>query len=449
MTDPVRHWATSRPDAPALVTGDATWTWADLDARVAAVAASLADGPDRVAVRAETSPTLVVWVLAALRARRLLIPLSTRWPDAAVDAALARLGVGLTEITDAPPAPASVAPDLDTDRPWTVVHTSGSTGAPKPIVHTVDNHLESAAGVVAHLGLRAGDRWLLDLPLYHVGGLGVVVRCALAGAALAVPPRAMPAHERVARLRPTHASFVATQLLRLLDADADLGSLRAVLLGGSAIPPGLVDRARQSRRAGLGLVRADGNDLHRDRGRARRRRFHVGPRAAGPQGSRLVPKARSRSAVRAWALCWRDGAFQPLGPWYPTGDLGTLDDQGRLTVTGRRDLQFVSGGENVRPEAIEAALHALHAVAEAVVVPVSDPEFGQRPVAFVRSAPGHTFDPAALADAVRQSLAGFMVPAAFHDWGGAGGMKPDRPALARRAEESGVRNEDAQPDPDS
>ena len=449
MRDPVRQWAEARPDAPALVTGAETWTWADLDARVSAVAAGLAEGPRRVAVRAETSPALVVWVLAALRARRLLIPLSTRWPEAAVGAALARLDLDLTEIADlAPSTSVSAAPDLDPDRPWTIVHTSGSTGTPKPIVHTVGNHVESAAGVVAHFGLRPGDRWLLDLPLYHVGGLGVVVRCAVAGAALAVPPREMPAHERVGRLRPTHASFVATQLLRLLDADADLGSLRAVLLGGSAVPPGLVERAHQRGvpvSVSYGLTEMASTVTATE------------PGGDASTSGRALPGRRVRVSsageIEVGGPCLGallDGdTVRPLGPWYPTGDLGTLDGQGRLTVTGRRDLQFVSGGENVRPEAIEAALHALDAVAEAVVVPVPDPEFGQRPAAFVRPAPGHALDPATLADALRQSLPGFMVPAAFHEWGGAGGMKPDRPALAKRAEESGVRNQNVQPDPDS
>ena len=188
-----------------------------------------------MAVRAETSPDLVVLVLAAFRAGRLLVPLSTRWTDDAVADALARLDldtvVSDTEVEGAETrpladlvsaqrtlSPASHPPSLSLDRLVTVVHTSGSTGVPKPIAHTVGNHVWSARGVIEALAVTTQSRWLLDLPLYHVGGLGVVVRCALAGATLAVPPRSMPSEERVARLRPTHASFVATQLSRLLDS---------------------------------------------------------------------------------------------------------------------------------------------------------------------------------------------------------------------------------------
>ena len=460
--DPVRQWAEARPDAPALA-GAADWTWAELDAHVAAAAAVLAEGPERVAVRAETSPALVVLVLAALRARRLIVPLSTRWTTGAVADALRRLGIGqlMTDgdgdfgvdatrlasasCADLPVVPGGVAdvaggatasgpaPDLDGRQLWTVVHTSGSTGRPKPVVHTVDNHVWSARGVNERLGLGEGDRWLLDLPLYHVGGLGVVVRCVLAGATVAVPPPGLPARDHVAALQPTHASFVATQLRRLLDAGADLSGLRAVLLGGSAVPADLLDRALRQRvpvSVSYGMTEATATITATEPGDA-----------SGTSGRPLPHREVRISAAgeieiggpTVAAVLGGDGV-RPLGPWHATGDLGRLDAQGRLVVTGRADLQFVSGGENVRPEPIEAALLALDGVAEAVVVPVSDAEWGARPVAWVRLVDGARLDPAALADALRQSLPGFMVPAAFHEWAGAGGLKPDRPALTREAE---------------
>ena len=447
LPDPVRQWAEARPDAPALV-GAANWTWAELDARVGAAAAVLAEGPERVAVRAETSPALAVLVLAALRARRLVVPLSTRWTTGAVADALRRLDVDqlvtngdgdfgidtvqLAGVTGGPAA-SGPAPTLDGRQPWTVVHTSGSTGRPKAVVHTVDNHVWSARGVNERLGLSEGDRWLLDLPLYHVGGLGVVVRCVLAGATVAIPPAGLPARDHVAALQPTHASFVATQLRRLLDAGADLSGLRAVLLGGSAVPADLLDRALRQRvpvSVSYGMTEATATITATEPGDA-----------SGTSGRPLPHREVRISAAgeieiggtTVAAVLDGDGV-RPLGPWHATGDLGRLDAQGRLVVMGRADLQFVSGGENVRPEPIEAALLALDGVAETVVVPVSDAEWGARPVAWVRLVDGARLDPAALADALRQSLPGFMVPAAFHEWAGAGGLKPDRPALTREAE---------------
>ena len=429
--------------------GAAGWSWAELDARVGAAARALLDGPERIAVRAETSPALVVLLLAALRAGRLIVPLSTRWAPAAVADACRRLGVDRL-LTDDPAelgvptsplaevvgerTPGGPAPDLDGARPWTVVHTSGSTGRPKAVVHTVDNHVQSARGVIERMDLRPGDRWLLDLPLYHVGGLGVVVRCALAGATLAVPPPEMLPGERVARLRPTHASFVATQLGRLLDAGADLSGLRAVLLGGSAVAPDLLARAVRHRVpvcVSYGMTEATSTVTATAPGDG------LGTSGRPLAGRQVRISASGEIEVGGAVLAAvLDGAeIRPLGPWYATGDLGHLDADGRLVVTGRRDLQFVSGGENVRPEAIEAALVALDGVAEAVVVPVADAEFGARPVAWVRSAAGTPLDAAGLADALRQSLPGFMVPAAFYEWAGAAGLKPDRLALTRTAQE--------------
>ena len=115
--------------------------------------------------------------------------------------------------------------------------------------------------------------------------------------------------------------------------------------------------------------------------------------------------------------------------WFHTGDLGGFDEEGYLRVTGRLDNLFVSGGENIQPEEIEAALVRVAGVEEAVVVPVPDPEFGERPVAFVRSTGG-------VADAARALeplLPRFKIPKSFHSWEGTGGMKPDRVALKERA----------------
>lgn len=452
VPDPVRQQAELWPEAPALTTGAETWSWADLDARVGGASARLARMPERVAVRAETSPEFVVLVLGALRADRVLVPLSTRWTPTALADALSRIGNDRLIVDAAFETPGldtvpladvlgeserGEAPPIALDRPFTVVHTSGSTGVPKAILHTVGNHVWSARGVIEALGVSSESRWLLDLPQYHVGGLGVVLRCALARATIAVPPRDLGLVERVRQLRPTHASFVATQLRRLLDAGADLSGLDAVLLGGSAIPPDLLDEAVAR---GVPIVTSYGMTEMTSTITATR---PGAGRAELATSGRLLPHRELRIAesgeievggpTRFAGVLSPDG-LEPPGAWYPTGDVGHFDADGRLVVTGRVDLQFVSGGENVRPEAIEAALTSLGAVAEAVVVPVPDAEFGARPVAFVRTASGALPDAEALAGALRHSLPGFMVPIAFYPWGGTEGLKPDRPALTREAE---------------
>ena len=335
---------------------------------------------------------------------------------------------------------------LDPMRPAVAVFTSGSTGVPKAALLSWGALVASARGVNEHLGLREGDRWLLDLPVVHVGGLGVVVRCALAGAALAVPSAGMPLAESIAALRPTHASLVSTQLRRLIAAGVEADSLRAILLGGSAIPDDLLAEAVARGfpvSCSYGLTEMAST---------------VTATAPGARGGDLATSGRPlagrevrisasgeievRGATRFSGYLTPDGLVAPFDAsgWFATGDLGRLDEAGRLVVEGRLGLRFVSGGENVQPEAIERALLALDDVAEAVVVPVPDAEFGHRPLAFVRTASGAAPDAEALSAALRQRLPGFMVPVAFVAWGGAGGMKPDRQRLAEVARQRPQRN---------
>ena len=442
MTSPPE--ARSR-DAVAFADG-ARWTHAELDRRVALAAAGLrALGRERLAARLHRPIDTVVLALAALRGGVTLALVPRRWPSALAAAALARCGVDTLVADTAAPVgglrietldrvAAASAPGPNGEAGAVAVFTSGSTGPPKAAVLSAAALAASADGVNAHLGFDGSGRWLLDLPPAHVAGLGIAVRALRAGGTMLIPGAAALA-EALAALRPTHLSLVSTQLRRLLDADADTSGVRAVLLGGSAIPAELLDRARA---AGLPVSTSYG--LTEMSSTVTATAPEAPPAALGTSGAPLPGRELAilggeihvRGAGRFAGYLTPDGLDRPFGAdgWFATGDLGRLDPAGRLVVEGRRGLRFVSGGENVQPEAIERALLAVEGVAEAVVVPVPDAEFGQRPAAWVRRA-GAT--DAELEAAVREALPGYCVPAAFLDWDGAAGMKPDRQALAAAA----------------
>ena len=132
-----------------------------------------------------------------------------------------------------------------------------------------------------------------------------------------------------------------------------------------------------------------------------------------------------------------DAVQQPFGAngWFHTGDLGWIDADGFLHVRGRMDNMFISGGENIQPEEIEAALSALPGVSQAVVVPVADDEFGQRPIAFVRGT-DEALPLETLADQLEDLLPRFKIPHSYYPWPAiAEGMKVSRAAFRRHAEE--------------
>ena len=122
--------------------------------------------------------------------------------------------------------------------------------------------------------------------------------------------------------------------------------------------------------------------------------------------------------------------------WFATGDVGKIDADGNLTVLGRRDTMFISGGENIYPEEIEKALYQIAGIEQAVVVPVTHPEYGFRPVAFVSLSRKSGITPADLREKLRDQLPGFKIPNRIFDSAElslAADLKPDRLRLQKLA----------------
>ncbi len=256
--------------------------------------------------------------------------------------------------------------DHDLRAPAAIIHTSGSTAAPRPIELTFGNWLWSALGSAVALGLDPQERWLCPLPLSHVGGLSIVVRSAIYATTARVLER-FDVDRALEELRTaTLVSLVPTTLARLLDAGwREPASLRTVLLGGAAIPPALLERAAQ---AGVPVTPTYG-----------------------------MTEACSQIATAGTPLfCTRvtiahDGEIVVGGPTVSpglggvlrTGDLGELDARGHLRITGRKADTIISGGENVAPTEVEAVLAEHPAVAEAAVHGRPDAQWGEAVVATV------------------------------------------------------------------
>lgn len=323
-----------------------------------------------------------------------------------------------------PPPSESLRP-LPLDQPATILFTSGSTGEPKAVLHSYGNHYYSAKGANLQTPVGRGDRWLLSLPLCHVGGLGILFR-SLLGKATVVVPSEEPLEESIRKYHITHLSLVPTQLYRLLQTGQDLPSLRYVLLGGAPIPPSLLKEAKKRRipvSPTYGLTEMASQVYTGKVLKYREMKI-------SEEGEILV---RGETLFQGYVK--GDRIERPLTPdgWFATGDLGRWDAEGGLLVLGRKDNMFISGGENIHPEEIEKGLCDLSGVEEAVVVPMADREFGARPVAFVKTV-DRPLNEERFRSALEKTLPRFKIPIRFYPWPKVGkGESLSRPYFQRLA----------------
>ena len=459
---PLRSAATALPEAPALLTPDHSLSYWELDRRVTGTAARLQAegfrGGERVALYLNPHEHYLVLLLALLRAGCVACPMSTRLPPAQLPPLLLRLGsqrliterpLSIDKTSCYPPAdliekrpPPSTPFLFPSDQPVTAVFTSGSTSTPKAALHSFGNHYFNALGSHANIPLKPGDRWLLSLPLYHVGGLAILFRCLLAGATVVLPDPAEAPSEALPRLKVTHASLVSTQLRRLLEADpTPPPSLQAMLLGGGP-PPGALLKEAHAHNWPLfttyGLTEMS-SQVATTRPGASWEELQTAGQVLPHRRILVADDGEILVQGRTLFLGYLDGdaLHRPTDEhgWFHTRDAGQLDADDYLHVQGRKDHLFISGGENIQPEEIEEALCRLKGIEQAVVVPVSDEEYGQRPVAFVRAA-GETLT-SELGERLAPHLPRFKVPAAFYPWpdeAPSTRLKLDRELFRRRAE---------------
>jgi o-succinylbenzoate---CoA ligase len=428
VPDWLRQRASVTQDRLALVCGEQVWTFAELDARVNAAAAALQSrSGQRVGVRAANSAGFVVAVHALMRVGSVLVPINTRLTDSEVDWQREDAEVSLVlgdseldalmdETTTTPPR--GHVRDFDLQAWHSIVYTSGTSGRPKGAILTYANHWWSAIASALNLGLRADDTWLACLPLFHVGGLSILLRSVICGMTAVVPPRFDAAE--VNRAIDEHAvsivSVVSTMLDRMLTERGTRpypSTLRCVLLGGGPAPLPLLERAAS---AGVPVVQTYGltetasqvvtlapEDALRKLGSA----------GKALMGSEIQIAADGEICVSGPSVSPGYVKHPPREGWLHTGDVGFLDAEGYLYVLDRRDDLIVSGGENVYPAEVEAALLAHPGVEEAGVIGVADAEWGRRVTGVVVRRAAASVSAEDLIAFCRQRLAGYKVPRAI------------------------------------
>ncbi|OBK22102.1 acyl-CoA synthetase [Mycobacterium asiaticum] len=287
-----------------------------------------------------------------------------------------------------------------------VLLTSGTTGIPKGVPRTP--HLSSGIGVSMTLlertGLRVGTRICLAAPMFHGLGFGILMMAmALGGTVLT--RRRFDAEATLAQAslhRADSMSAVPIMLARMLDlpqrvkARNPLSCLRVVISSGDRLDPGLARRFMDSygdvlynlygsTEVGIGSL-ATPDEIRRFPETVGRPVAGCPVRIYSKTGKAVGPRVTGRIFVGGGLASdgyTGGGAKAVIDRMTSTGDMGYLDEAGRLYIVGREDDMIVSGGENVYPRALENALAGHPDVAENAVVGVADEQFGKRLAAFV------------------------------------------------------------------
>lgn len=396
--------AAKHPDRVAIEGPERNLTYAELSAAAISAARALehlAPEPGSpVAIALPAGEDFVIALHGCLLSGHPAVPIDLRLSDVERAQRLPGASVIVSEPLRGPQAGMRSA--FAGDAAVAIMHTSGTTSAPKPVQLSYGNFLASALGSAVALGLDPDERWLCPIPLTHVGGLSVPIRNAIY-ATTAVLPGRFSTDKVLSELmdparRITIVSLVPTMLARLLDAGlSDPPTLRWALLGGGPIAPALIERARA---AGVPVAPSYGMT------EACSQIATFGWPLPGVQLRTSEDEILVRGPIVAEGSLSEDG-------WLHTGDLGRFDERGRLVIIGRKSDTIVTGGENVAPAEVEAVLLAHPDVADAAVYPRADPEWGEAVIATVVAAPGASPRPEELRQFCAARIARFKVPKAF------------------------------------
>lgn len=431
----------------AVVAGTRDITFSELAERVRERARRLGEllgnaapqGERLVALHTEENLATLELIYALLERGQPFLPLHPRLTAAEAEQLLRRLPIcgslraGASGEMAFEPTP-ELAGDarqrqlLRTTPQLAAIATSGSTGEPSVVALSRQAFLASATASAANLKWRPGDRWLLCLPLAHIGGLSVVTRCLLARRTVVLSDRLQAGDlgERLAHTiqsgRPSLLSVVPTQLsalLALTPAFSMPAQVRAILTGGAAASQPLLAAAVERGWPVLtsyGMSEACSQVTTQTLGTLQRGELGSGRPLPGVE-VRLVDgviQVRGPNLMTGY-LAGPSEPFTADG-WFRTRDLGRFDEHGNLHVLGRADHTIISGGENVEPAEVEAILESCRGVREACVFPVSDAHWGQVVAAGLclddgAEAPEHVL--LRVQSAVEQKLAAFKRPRTY------------------------------------
>ncbi|GGC70211.1 long-chain-fatty-acid--CoA ligase [Chelatococcus reniformis] len=486
----------------AVVDGERRFTWAEFKARVERLAGALRglglEPGGRVAMLAHNSHRYLEFYFGVPWAGGVFTPLNTRLAVPELAAILRDCGAEILIVDEAHaplvpelarlaplrrlvlgadgPVPdgfvgyeamlAAAVPLADAGRGGddiaALFYTSGSTGAPKGVMHTHANIMYCAVMCAAAVKLDEEATSLICGPLFHVGAAGACIPAMVTAARVVLLPRFEPAEvlRAIDEHRVTAMNLVPTMLRMMLDhptaGERDLSSLRMLAYGAAPMPEPLLNEALQLmpdaqfvHAYGMTELTASCTALppryitsHRHLGKAKsvgRALLGLDLAIVDPEDNILGPGETGEIVARGPTVMkgyWGrpDLTAQTLrNGWLHTGDLGYMDEDGFVFLVDRLKDMIITGGENVYSTEVEEALYALPGVAQCAVIGIPHPKWGESVHAIVVAGPGAELTEAAIMAHCRGRIAGYKCPRSIEIRDTAlplsGANKIDKPAL--------------------
>jgi fatty-acyl-CoA synthase len=327
---------------------------------------------------------------------------------------------------------------LQFDDPINIQFTSGTTGAPKGATLSHNNVLNNGYFVGQGIGLRAGDRICIPVPLYHCFGMVMGNLAAIThGATMIYPGEGFDPRTTLAAVadeRCTHLYGVPTMFIAELEhpdfASFDLATLRGGIMAGTSCPIEVMRKVMErmhmpeiticygmTETSPVSFQSATDDTPERRVTTVGRIHPHLEVKIIDPEGQILPVCERGEICTRGYSvmLGYWDQADKTrevidAAGWMHTGDLGIIDADGYCTIVGRSKDIVIRGGENIYPREVEEFLFRHPKVAGASVFAVPDPKYGEVPCAWLQPAAGETLTEAEIVAFCEGQIAHYKIP---------------------------------------
>lgn len=391
----------------------------DIQAMIASLHPFVINKNERVAIIASDSYQTITLYFAVIALQAIPVLVSEKFPKLKLKELLASIDCQKIISEDIVTFNNSLTikisfPDLNLNDTASIMFTSGTTALPKAVCHTFGNHYFSAIGSNLNIKVEPNDRWLLALPIHHIGGFSILFRTLIAGSTVVCNNSEYKLYDYINSMKISHLSIVETQLQKLTDdQQPSPDSLKALLVGGGKPSANTIKKAVDLGYpifTTYGMTEMSSQITTTPPNSSIEKLKTSGQLLAHRE---LLIATDNEILVKGATLC--HGYLNVHFPidkngWFKTNDLGVLNEDGSLTVIGRKDNMFVSGGENIYPEEIESLIKEIPSINDAVVVPAQSTRFGHTPVLFYTAKEACDVTDKTVADYLTDKIEKFKIP---------------------------------------